>query len=113
MSRNVCWLAIAAGTLLACGGRDDPQVTAPPSTGAARASRVAGSAPAPVDPATVERVPVAEARARVQAGRALLVCAYEDARCAELALEGSIPWSALQARLPGLPRDQEIILFCS
>jgi hypothetical protein len=79
----------------------------------------AGPAAAQAKPGTavssdqVVRVPVAEARQRVQAGRALFVCAYDsDAKYASMKLERSISWSELQAKLPSLDKRQEIILYC-
>ena len=60
------------------------------------------------------RITPQEAHSRVSAGRALLVCAYEDpARFAELRLEGAISIQEFRARRPTLPRDQEIIFYCS
>jgi hypothetical protein len=58
-----------------------------------------------------ERIDVEAARQHVGGG-AWLVCAYEDdQKCAQLALEGSIPLSALQQR--NVPRDQELIFYCA
>ena len=67
------------------------------------------------DPASerVERVAVQEARQAVQSGRALLVCAYDDARCARLRLQGSITVRELAARSASLPREQELIFYCA
>lgn len=82
---------------------------------AALAPGAAAAEPAAVvTPAEVARVPVAEARKRVQEGRALLVCAYEgDDKFAAMKLEGAISWSALQKRLPALDKKTEIILYCA
>ncbi len=64
--------------------------------------------------AEVARITPQEAHARVSAGKALLVCAYEDpARFAEMRLEGAIPIQEFRARRGGLPRDQEIIFYCA
>lgn len=67
------------------------------------------------DPASerVERVAVQEARQAVQSGRALLVCAYDDARCARLRLQDSITARELAARAASLPREQELIFYCA
>ena len=97
----MAWLLAAGAASLACGGSEGPAVRSSSSPGAT------------VDPASVERVSPQDARARVQAGQALLVCAYADALCARAQLEGAIPWSALTARLAELPQDQEIILYCA
>ena len=63
--------------------------------------------------AGVERVRVEEARGAVEAGRALLVCAYDDARCARIRLQGSITARELEQRAASLPRDQELIFYCA
>jgi len=62
----------------------------------------------------VARITPQEARARVSAGNALLVCAYEDpARFAGIRLEGAISLQEFRARRSALPRDQEIIFYCT
>lgn len=66
-----------------------------------------------VTPAEVDRVPVEEARQRVQAGEALLVIAYEgEERFRQAALEGAISFDELQSRRPSLSPDQEVIFYC-
>jgi hypothetical protein len=62
--------------------------------------------------ADIARISVEDARRDVVAGRALLVCAYGDERCREVALDGSIPLSALAARAATLPKDQPLIFYC-
>ena len=58
------------------------------------------------------RISQEEARQKVLAGQALLVCAYtDDAKFDRHHLEGAISLSAFQARVEDLPRDQEIIPF--
>ena len=60
------------------------------------------------------RITAQEAHARVIAGQALLVCAYEDpARFAEVHLDGASSIHEFRARRETLPRDQEIIFYCS
>jgi hypothetical protein len=61
----------------------------------------------------VERVSVEEARREAQAGRALLVCAYDDAKCARVPLQGATTWSELSQRAASLPRDQQLIFYCA
>jgi len=61
----------------------------------------------------VERISVADARAEVSQGRALLVCAYDDNRCARIRLEGAITLSDLEQRAASLPRSQELIFYCA
>ena len=64
--------------------------------------------------AEVARITPQQAHTRVSAGQALLVCAYEDpARFAKLRLEGAISIQEFRARRSTLPRDQEIIFYCS
>jgi len=64
--------------------------------------------------AKVERISPQEAHARVVAGQALLVCAYDDpARFAEIHLEGAISIQEFRARRASLPRDKEIIFYCA
>jgi rhodanese-related sulfurtransferase len=64
--------------------------------------------------AKVARITPQEAHARVIAGQALLVCAYDDpARFAEVRLEGAISIQEFRARRASLPRDQEIIFYCA
>ncbi|HVE41781.1 MAG TPA: ArsR family transcriptional regulator [Planctomycetota bacterium] len=53
-------------------------------------------------------------RRLAKADGTLLVCAYEsDDRFREMEIEGAIPWSAFQSRLPSLPLDQEIVFYCA
>jgi len=62
----------------------------------------------------VQRISVGDARRKVQANQALLVCAYEDdAKCRMVNLEGSIPLTSFQSRAAALPKNQEIIFFCA
>jgi hypothetical protein len=62
----------------------------------------------------IARISVMDARRKVQANQALLVCAYEDeAKCKMLNLDGSVSLTSLQARAASLPKNQEIIFFCA
>jgi hypothetical protein len=61
----------------------------------------------------IERIAVEDARVRVQAGEAFLVCAYDDKRCKGLMLEGALTRREFEQKMPMLPKDQEIILYCS
>ena len=62
----------------------------------------------------VERVGVDEARRDVEAGRALLVCAYDDEeKCAKARLENAITLKDLQRRVESVPRNQSIIFYCA
>ncbi len=65
------------------------------------------------DPKQVPRVDPETARRDVSAGRALLVCAYDDRqRCRSMMLDGAIDMDELQARLPTMPKDQRMIFYC-
>jgi hypothetical protein len=60
----------------------------------------------------VERIGVEEARRKVQAGQALLVCAYDDEeKCSKVNLEGAISLRTLEARRPS--QQQELIFYCA
>ena len=61
----------------------------------------------------IERVSVEEARREAQAGRALLVCAYDDAKCARVPLQGATTVSELSRRAASLSRDQQLIFYCA
>ncbi len=64
--------------------------------------------------ATVERIEPTTARADIAAGKALLVCGYEDdAKCRKARLEGSIPFARFASMTSTLPRDKEIIFYCA
>jgi hypothetical protein len=64
--------------------------------------------------ADVSRIGVEEARRKVAAGGALLVCAYDDEeKCKRVSLDGSINMTQLAARAATLPKDQEIIFYCA
>ncbi len=63
--------------------------------------------------ADIPRVTVQETRPKVAAGRALLVCGYEDeAKCRSMLLDGASTMAGLESRLPSLPKDKEIIFYC-
>jgi hypothetical protein len=63
---------------------------------------------------TVERIDAHAARREVSAGRAWLVCAYEDRRrCHDIMLEGAIDMDELEARLPTARKDQAMVFYCT
>ena len=67
-----------------------------------------------MEAAAVPRIAVEEARRKVVAGDALLVCAYgDDVKCRQLGLEDSITLSELESRLPALTKDTEIVFYCA
>ena len=62
----------------------------------------------------VERIDPEMARKEVEAGRALLVCAYDDRqRCRSLRLDGAIDMDDLQGLLPTLSKDTPLIFYCA
>lgn len=64
--------------------------------------------------AEVSRITPEETFQKLQAGKALLVCAYEsEEQFKNLQLEGAISFPELRAKLPTLSKDQEIILYCA
>ncbi len=63
--------------------------------------------------AAIERIGVVDARSKVQAKAALLVCAYPDeAKWNGARLEGAIPLPSLEARAATGPKSQELIFYC-
>jgi hypothetical protein len=61
-----------------------------------------------------ERIKPEEAHQRVESGQAMLVCAYDDEKkCSEIKLEGSISLKELEAKLSSLPKEREIIFYCT
>ena len=59
-----------------------------------------------------KRVSPQEARGKLQAGQALLVCAYEsDVKLRQTALDGAIAFSEFERRKASLPRGMEIVFY--
>jgi hypothetical protein len=64
--------------------------------------------------ATIERIGVVDARRKVEAGQALLVCAYADeAKCRMANLAGSVSLTHFESRLGSLAKSEEIIFYCA
>jgi hypothetical protein len=64
--------------------------------------------------AKASRISPEEAFQKQRAGKALLVCAYDsDEQFRNLQLAGAISLSELRGRLPGLPKDQELVFYCA
>ena len=60
------------------------------------------------------RISPQEARQKLTAGQALLVCAYDDAdKFKTHHLEGALSFSEFRSRLPGLAKNQEMIFYCA
>jgi hypothetical protein len=67
-----------------------------------------------MQPENVERVPAEDARRDVEAGRALLVCAYDDeSKCRQLRLENAITLHDLQRRADSIPHNKTLIFYCA
>ena len=67
-----------------------------------------------MQPDNIERVPAEDARRDVEAGRALLVCAYDDvSKCRQLRLENAIALHDLQRRADSVPHNQTLIFYCA
>jgi hypothetical protein len=55
-----------------------------------------------------------EAYQRVKAGKAVLVCAYNDDEAfKKFRLEGAISYGDFSSRAPEFSQDQEIIFYCA
>ena len=64
--------------------------------------------------ATVERIDARTAHDHVQAGKALLACAYDsEEKFRANQLEGAISVFELEARKSQIPKDREIIFYCA
>ena len=60
------------------------------------------------------RISVNEARPKITSGRALLVCAYDDAeKFKKNQLEGALSFSEFLSSVPRLDKSQEIIFYCA
>ena len=59
-----------------------------------------------------KRISAKEVRGQVQAGQALLVCAYEsDAKFRDTALDGAISYSEFERRKASLPLDARVVFY--
>lgn len=62
--------------------------------------------------AEAKRVTPQDARRKVQAGEALLVCGYDDEGiCGHMRLQGAMTFGEFKARLPEIGKDKEIIFY--
>jgi hypothetical protein len=61
----------------------------------------------------IKRIDPQEAWAKVQAGKALLVCSYDDEECKGMLLEGAMLRSTFERKASSLSKDQEIIFYCN
>jgi hypothetical protein len=64
--------------------------------------------------AQVSRITPEETEQKLQAGDALLVCAYDsEEQFRSLQLAGAISFPEFRAKLPSLTKDQEIVFYCA
>ena len=61
----------------------------------------------------IKRIDAEEARAQVQAGKALLVCSYDDGKCKDILFEGAMLRSTFESKVTSLPKDQELVFYCN
>lgn len=63
--------------------------------------------------AEARRISIQEARSKVQAKEALLVCAYDsEEMCGGIRLENALTMGEFQTRLSETSKDQELIFYC-
>jgi len=63
--------------------------------------------------AEAKRVTPQEARRKVQAGEALLVCGYDsEEMCNQNRLQGAMTFGEFNGRLPEIGKDEELIFYC-
>ena len=62
----------------------------------------------------IPRIAAAATHSRVKTEQSLLVCAYaSDDHCKNILLAGALLPSEFLAKVPTLPKDQEIIFYCA
>jgi hypothetical protein len=60
------------------------------------------------------RIDATQAYQKTRDGEAILVCAYEDEdKCRRLRLDGAYTLGEFRARCEKLPRDTEVIFYCT
>lgn len=61
-----------------------------------------------------ERIPPEAVIQKLQTGKALLVCAYEDdEKFKKVQLQGAISLNEFKSKLPSLAKDQEVVFYCA
>ncbi|MFP4194589.1 MAG: rhodanese-like domain-containing protein [Desulfobacterales bacterium] len=67
-----------------------------------------------VDKQSVQRITPEAAKAKMDSGIAIVVCAYkDDNKCKGMQIKGSFLQSEFEDRLPELSKEQEIIFYCN
>lgn len=62
----------------------------------------------------MSRITPEETYQKLRVENALLVCAYEsEEQCRNPQLDGAIFLSEFRAKLPAIPKDQEIVFYCA
>ena len=60
------------------------------------------------------RISAQAAYDKLQSGKALLVCAYEDTQMfVDNQLEGAITWQSFKSRLKQMDKNDEVIFYCA
>jgi rhodanese-related sulfurtransferase len=61
-----------------------------------------------------ERISPEGAKKKVKSSEALLVCAYEEEeKFRDMQLEGAMSYKEFKKKVASLPKEQEIIIYCS
>lgn len=60
----------------------------------------------------IGRISPEDAHQLVKSGQALLVCSYDDDSCKSKLIQGALLQSELEARLPSLSKETQIIFYC-
>jgi len=59
-----------------------------------------------------KRISPEEVNQKLESGKVLLVCAYEDeAKFEKMHLQGAISFNEFKSKLPSLEKDQEIVFY--
>ena len=59
-----------------------------------------------------KRITPEEVHQKLEAGKVLLVCAYEDeSKFRKMRLQGAISFNEFKSKIPSLPKDQEIVFY--
>ncbi len=61
----------------------------------------------------VERISPEAAKSEVEAGKAVMVCAYDDEHCKSMQIEGTLLRGDFVNKLSDIPKDKEIIFYCN
>lgn len=62
---------------------------------------------------SVERISPETAKSEMEAGKAVMVCAYDDEHCKSMQIEGTLLRGDFVSKLSNIPKDKEIIFYCN